>query len=147
VADLGRLWKWAVWTPDLGDNLQQERPFFLRVKTGLTKIDFAGYTAALDAYWKAERTSDALHALVSPFVEMGDEPLRVDGNPVDGLRGYVELLFSLGSAELREELTYSVIHFNSAGGTQALFYGRLSGGSAFTAEPNAGRAALPKASR
>lgn len=147
MADLGRLWKWAIWTPDLGDNLQQERPFFLRVKSGLTKVDVAGYTEALEAFWRGERSVEKLHALVSPYVEMGDEPLSANGVPVVDLRAYIELVMSLGDAGLIEALTYSVLHFNSARGTTALFFERLSGGSAFTTEPSAGRAAPPKASR
>ncbi len=139
MAELGRLWKWATWVPELGDNAQQPRPFFLRVKTGLTKLDVAAYAEALDAYWKAS-TSDSLFALVSPFVEMGDEPLSANGSPVTGLRAYVDLLFTLGSEELRTELGYSVLFFNSVRGTSALFFARLSGGSAFTTEPT-GRAA------
>ena len=139
MADLGRLWKWATWTPDLGDNLQQAKPFSLRVKSGLSKLDVAAYSESLSAHWSTG-TADSLFALVSPFVEMGEEPLSANGAPVADVRAYVDLLFTLGSEELRAELAYSVLHFNSVRGTSALFYERLSGGSAFTAVPT-GRAA------
>src|SRR5687768_12435301 len=103
--------RWERYVPALGNNRELEKPFFLKVRAGLTKPEFEAYREAERAFWRrqaqgeaetpaaenveaalegattpAESPLDMLEKALARVVEMGTEPLSVNGVAVTTLR-------------------------------------------------------------
>lgn len=122
---------WVKYIPTLGDNKTQPAPFYLRVKSQLTKVEHAEFHERM----RAGKVDDvaSLLAVFGPVVQMGDEPSSIDGAPLTSLEGYLGLVAEENGGGLYMELLGAVAHFNGVSGNSALFSERLSGGTAFTA--------------
>lgn len=120
-------WRWEKYVPTLGDNRLQEKPFFLRVKAGVSKAQFQTF---MDA--QGGSAIEAWVAMLGDLVEMGTEPLTVNAGPVDTLEKYIALGLDQPSGEILSELVGAVVWHNTVAGTQASFSARLSGGNPFT---------------
>lgn len=181
MPSLTQTWKFEIFCPDLGNNRTCVPPFYFRVKSGLSKLEYRAFcrrfidvmremgapsVPALDAEGKPLFNEDGTPKLVEKeesaaetearvarelaafadclgqAMEMGSEPLQIEGKPVATLAEYVALVASLrtGVAHLME-LFDAVVHFNSTEGARALFSGRLSGGVGGTRTPRASGAA------
>lgn len=145
---------WHRFAPALGENREQSKPFLLKVRVGLTKPELAAYSEKLRAVQESSATAtegksddtvvDEYVQLLDGLVEMGEEPLVVDGKPITTLRDYLLLCLTVAGYGPLIEVYHSVIYWNSVRGAREVFYARLSGGAATT--PAAG-AAAPTASR
>lgn len=125
---------WEKYVPTLGDNKTQERPFFLMVKSGLTRTQFEGLLEKVGEFRnKKDNSPEALVGLFGDLVKLGDEPLSVDGEPIKDLLGYMRLVASQVATPLLVEMVGAIRHFNSVEGVQEAFFARLSGGQAFIA--------------
>lgn len=135
--------------PDVMDNRKQEAPFYLKVQTGLTKVQVQAFAEAYVALLHKGATGPDLLELVRPFVAMGEEPLDVlteagETKRLGTLDEYAAWLNTLSTMEPWLEMVKAVQHFNSVEGTAQVFYERLSGGEVFTLVQSA---ATPKAGR
>lgn len=144
MADLTRTYRWERFIPNLGDNRDQPRPFYLELASGLTKEQLAVFAEGFQKMDTKEGL-DGLSAHYAPFVRMGEEPLVFAGKAYPTLRDYFELLFSMAGGFNSLELTHTLADFNSAAGTRRLFFERLSGGSPGTGNPNSAPSATRRA--
>lgn len=113
-------WRWAQYAPSIGDNKTLERPFYLRIKADLPKEQLAAF---FDALAKAGSAED-WHAVFDGIVELGDEPLTLDGREVTDLRTYLD---AVALTPYLMELVGAIRHHNSLDGARASFSERLSG--------------------
>lgn len=124
-------WRWERFVPNLGNNREVDKPFWFRIKSGLSKVQLAAFEksmADIRTTPDADVTPELLASVFSGLVEFGDEPLVVDGAAVTTLDGYFGVMLGLTSYEPFIELGHSVVELNSLSGTRTLFYERLSGG-------------------
>lgn len=136
-----QLWKWKQYLPNLGGNLDEEKPFFLRLKSGLPKAEFVAWA---DRWGKAiaSESVEEITAVLGEVTEMGSEPLTVNGQPISALRDYVELAMAQSNYALILEVGEAFGAFNRFGTeTQVDFSARRSGGSFST--PTAPKTAAP----
>lgn len=155
MANLTRLHRWERLVPDLGDNRELERPFFLEVAAGLSRErrEAAGiavreaYDASVGEGGKLDFAALAKHAAaaLADIVRLGAEPLTVDGQPITSLEEYLLLVLAAPGAPNYVEIVQSVSEFNSAEGNLALFFARRSGGASTTPDQSAAKAAAPMA--
>ncbi len=150
MANLDNLIRWQRFEPDIGENRQQKRPFYVKLAVGLTKPDLKRLSEAVEDR-SAPRADDAppltddetqaaleqraekLAAALSEFVRLGDEPLTVNGEAIDTLPKLLKLYARIaGGSVAMLELSMALRWFNTAGGQTQLFFGRLSGGFAST---------------
>jgi hypothetical protein len=145
VANLDNLIRWQEFRPDLGENRNLARPFYVELAVGLTKPDLQRLAEALDTLSKTEVTEGAdpvahnearaekLAGALGEWVRMGPESLTVNGEAIDTLPKLLKLYarVSAGSVAMLE-LATALRWFNSTGGTTQLFFERLSGGSVST---------------
>ena len=138
MPDLSRTWTWAEYTPDLGDNRQQPKPFFFKVKSCLTKDELKALSDRLVALDTSADDFIAKWAeAFKDLVELGDEPLTIQRRPVQNLAQYAAEVVQLsGGHAFLLELQDALMHFNSWQGQRELFYARRSGGTAFTPGPS-----------
>jgi hypothetical protein len=141
MPELKRTWRWETYLPDLGENRECDRPFFVKVKTGLTKEELREWAEKWAALDPETATVDAVHDILAGAVEMGEEPLAIQGKPIAGLREYCHAVAEVAGLAHLHELAEAVQWCNSVHGARALFYGRLSGGIASMASHRASRAA------
>lgn len=144
MADLQR-WRWKPYAPNLGNNLEQERPFLLRLKAGLSKLFIADWLERWGAAVKA-RESATMAVVLSEVAEMGPEPLSIDGKPIATLQDYVELCLDEPDEPLIYELSGAFRVVNCVIGQQADFSARLSGGNFTIPATSPGTAAPPSGS-
>ena len=153
MADLTRTHRWESFVPDLGDNRAQPKPFFLLIASGLTKENLRAFHASLDALGArmVEVADDAARIdawaeVFAPYVQMGDEPLVIDGKPIATLRDYLALLLVEVQGQYNTiELSLALADYNSFQGTRRLFFERLSGGPLSTPALSSEKAAPPRA--
>jgi hypothetical protein len=142
MADLKRQPRWARFEPDFGDNLQlpPDERFYFEVQAGLTKEEMKATLERLAAETGAapetpEGIAKAFAKAFEGLVQMGREPLTVEGKGVGSLEEYLRLCIELhadnGGFHL-EELSATFRRINSFTGARALFYARPSGGGAST---------------
>lgn len=151
MADLKSASRWERYVPNLGENRELERPFFLRVRTNLTRVELGEYLGRYEEFIKVDQDDPVAFARVfEGIVEMGSEPLSINGQAVAGLDGYIGVLIGLTGVDLILELVEEVSRLNSVKGTRELFFARLSGGRSGTgpaapgtAEPSNGSATSP----
>ena len=122
------LWHWEKYVPTIGENATLEKPFYLRVKVGLTKAEFTNVMGKLSE----SKTADDVSAAFSVCFELGDEPLNVNGAPISSMLDYVKIAESQRNADLIAEMIWTLGNFNSVEGRRLTFSERLSGGSAST---------------
>lgn len=142
MANLTRTHRWARYVPDLGDNRELERPFFLRVASGLTLEELAAFEQQLVDLGMiggegVATFANRLAAWLQPYVLMGEEPLSVKGQPVASLAEYLALTLSVAGHDALIELFTVVRDYNSVGPKAQLFSGPPSGGNGTTALPPA----------
>jgi hypothetical protein len=138
MASLTRTWKWERYEPNLGDNREQPEPFFLKVKSGVTRDELRGFEEriAAAAEMPTEEQKRAALALFSEFLEWGAHALVLGERRVASLAEYLEFLDTLvDGGTLVAELAWAIRWHNSVRGTRANFFERLSGGTAYTASP------------
>lgn len=135
MAELKRTFRWQPYVPEIGENRDLEKPFFLEVAVGLTreKVDELARLGSELMGKKYEPDSldqqlDDLTKMFEPFVRLGAEPLLVNGEAVKDLRGYLALCAKMPDLVNILELPMAVRMANTLGGTQELFFERLSGG-------------------
>ena len=134
------LWRWAIYRPALGNNLDLERPFFFRVKAGLSKVAFADWSDRWrDAF--AKQDAGGLAALMGEVAKLGDEPLTVNGEAVDSLEKYAALGIDQPGHDVLLDFFGAMLAHNSWQGSRAHFSERLSGGSFTTPATSPGTAA------
>lgn len=131
MASFDSLARWEKYVPTLGNNHELSQPFYLRVAAGLTIEELRGLRERVDAL-TAGATAAQTSAVFAGVVQMGGEPLVVDGAPVDTLEKYLELVAHQRGGDLLGELLSTLFHLNSTAGAQELFSARLSGGSRTT---------------
>lgn len=146
MANLTRLFRWEKFVPDLGDNKEQPKPFFLEVASGLSIIERQDVGNALKVAMeelKDDFTTDAYAAraavALQDVVRMGPEPLTVKGAPVASLEEYFRLVLPFPGAPNWFEVLRAVTDSNSSEGAKALFFARHSGGSVGTPAPSAAK--------
>lgn len=130
MPDLKTLGRWEKYVPNLGDNREQEKPFFLLVQADLTIQAYSAFLGRFQA-WLETPGDEPVSTFVGVFdglVKMGSEPLSINGEPVTDFPGYVKVLLSLTGIDLVLELVQVIRHYNSVEGTRELFFERLSGG-------------------
>lgn len=136
-----RAWKWERFVPDIGDNRAQERPFFFRIKSGISKVEFRDFLQRVTQMKTGgENALETIMAVFTDLVELGDEPLSINGVEVKTLSEYFERISENLNAQPYFELLGAVKDFNSLEGTRSLFFERLSGGTASTVTPATARA-------
>ncbi len=147
MANLTRTYRWLRYIPDLGDNRELPKPFYLELTSGLTKLALAGFYERLRVWSEekhegAEAFVEATTALLSPHVRMGAEPLSLEGRPITTLREYIAMgLDVLGESPVLE-LVRMVREYNELGeGPKLVFFERPSGGTSTTPIPSTERAA------
>lgn len=137
MPNLTRTYRWMRYVPELGDNREQPKPFFLRVASGLPLTKLAeleeGFTSLTRDWANPEELANHLALLLSPYIHFGDEPLSVEGKPVETLGAYLELVIGLAGHQAFLELFETLRSYNTFTPKDALFSGRPSGGSASTA--------------
>lgn len=137
MANLTRTYQWQRYVPDLGDNRELPRPFFLRVASGLSLVQLAELETGfkgLDRPWESTAELAAhLALLFAPYVVFGDEPLTLEGKPIETLQGYLELIIGLAGQRAFLELFETIRSYNTFTAKDALFSGRPSGGNGTTA--------------
>lgn len=139
MASFDSISRWERYVPTLGNNRELEQPFFLRVKASMTRPEYEAFESRLK---EAPATAEGFATVFAGLVELGAEPLNVNGKPIDSIPAYLELACEQPSGELLMELTGAVRYHNSVTGAREAFFARLSGGSAFTARaPGAAGAA------
>lgn len=111
MADL-TLWHWEKYAPSIGANRNLPSPFYLRIKAGIPK---ARLRQLLDG--KAT-TADEWHAAICDLVEMGEEPLVLDGRPVNGLTEYLAMALEQSGGAILSELIGAIIWHNSVAGAK-----------------------------
>lgn len=154
MPNLDSLIRWQPYAPDLGENRESKRPFYVELAVGLTKADLAQLGESVSALAeepadaanenKGARTEDEMRArleadadtlarALTPWVRLGKEPLSVNGEAVDTLPKLLRLYTRIsGGAVAMLELATALRFFNTAGGKTQLFFERLSGGSVST---------------
>lgn len=139
MVDLKR-WRWKPYAPNLGNNLEQEKPFTLRLKAGLAETVFSDWT---ERWVEVVKTKDAaaMASILSEVAEMGPEALAVEGVPVATLEDYLRLCLDEPDQPLVIEVTGALRTLNCIIGQQADFSARLSGGSFTTPSASPGTAA------
>lgn len=156
MAEISRTFRWQRFVPDLGDNRDLPKPFYLEVAVGITREQLDQLLAAgkelhekayVDGPAGVVAAVDDLAKMLSPFIRMGKEPLVVDGKTVASLRDYLELCASMPNLVNALELPMAVRFCNQLGGDQELFFERLSGGFSSTPAPNGARAGSQGAAR
>lgn len=148
MADLKSASRWEKYVPNIGENRDLPKPFHLRIRSNLTRVELGEYLQRYEAYAAKKEHQDEAAEFAAVFegvVEMGDEPLSIRGQPVEGLRGYFGVLLGLTGVDLVLELVEEVARRNSVKGTQELFFERLSGGRSGTG-PAPGTAAASSGS-
>lgn len=154
MAELKRLWRWERFEPDLGDNRELERPFFLEIAVGLTKLQLQELRDALDQSRErpvpegvspAEAHAAVLAELLEPYVRLGAEPLHANGKQVQSLGEYLALCAQLVDTANLMEVMLAVRQANSMSGEKSLFFERLSGGFTSMGSPRNGKAGNQRA--
>lgn len=141
MADLQRTYRWLRYVPDLGDNRELPKPFFLELTSGLTTVEMVEFHRRVSEWGKAKHETledfvEATFRLLEPHVRMGKEPLSLRGKPVPTLKDFVALgLEVLGESPVLELLRV-VREYNELGGPKVLFFGPPSGGSTTTPSPS-----------
>lgn len=154
MPNLTRTWTREKYVPNIGDNRDFEKPFFFWVKSGLTKVELEELGLQLNVALGPPRPVDAKKEdpdppsdwkawaeAISTAVEMGTEPLSLNGKTIGSVGEYVEavLLLGIGGAELAA-MQDAVFHYNSVVGARMLFFERRSGGTGFTPALSAAKA-------
>lgn len=152
MANLSSLIRWQPYVPDIGDNVQQKRPFYVEVAVGITKAELLALDKAQEKRPGEDLPEDAteeqkleahlvhLSKTLDPFVRMGKESLHVGERHVRTLYDLLKLYSEMAGGEVAMlELASAVGWFNSAGGRTQSFYARLSGGSASILSPPSGK--------
>lgn len=143
MANLETLIRYQRFAPDLGANRELEKPFFVELAVGMTKLQLKALADTVDTVdEKATGMGDEEyleHAVkkmadaLAPYVKMGTEPLVVNGKRIETLSELLTLYATLASGPAAMlELSTALRWFNSIGGATALFFERLSGGSVST---------------
>lgn len=125
--------RWERYIPALGDNKEQQRPFFLRIRAGMTKTEYDAFLRR----WKdwIDARVDSAETLATVFegvLALGDEPLSIAGAPMADLAGLLGLLLTQLDGAVLHEIFGAIRWFNTVEGQQELFYERRSGGDGFT---------------
>ena len=116
-------WRWALYAPSIGNNKELERPFYLRLKADLPQ-------GRLDEFFqKLRQGGEDWHQAFDGLVEMGDEPLSLDGRPIEDVQSYLQ---AIATTPLLHELVGALQFHNSLNGVAASFSERLSGTSPTT---------------
>jgi hypothetical protein len=148
MANLTRTFRWERLVPDLGDNKEQPKPFYLEVASGLSILERQDVGTALQAAFvelQDDFTTDAYAvkaaSALSGVVRLGAEPLTVAGVPVATLEEYFKLVLPFPGSPNWFEVVRALTDFNSADGSKALFFARHSGGPVGIPAPSAAKAA------
>lgn len=139
MADLSSK-KWARYEPSLPGNaeLPEAQRFYLEVAAGLSVIEYAAASDGFFSEWRATETDDKtigarLAKHLGPFVRFGAEPLTLDGEVVDDLARYLQVISEQRAAPLVIELIGCFGYHNSYEGQRELFSVRSFGGTTGTA--------------
>lgn len=147
MAKLEYLHHWAKYVPDIGNNRELEKPFYLEVATGLSfeRLERAKkeLKELADLGLSPKDFAARTAAIFDGMVRMGAEPLEVGGTPVPGLAEYLEMVVAHAGVGYLEVMK-TVYRFNSVGEADRLFSERHSGGTASTPVQSAAKAGAPK---
>ena len=108
MPDLKRVWKFERYEPTLGDNRKSDRPFWLKVRSGMTKQALADLLERLGGLTENSTAAEAAAVFVDaegPILEMGDEPLSVQGVAVPDIQSYIALVTDLATGARQKYAT------------------------------------------
>ncbi len=140
--------RWEKFVPNIGDNKALERPFFLRIKAGMTKVEFKAFVDRwLEWVGTKGHPPEGFAAAFEGVVTFGDEALVVEGDPINGLADLARVAMGRMLEDgFAIELAGAVRWLNAVEGEQELFFERLSGGAGFTSRMAPRTAAAPDGS-
>lgn len=138
--------RWEQFVPSIANNREEQKPFFLRVHAGLTRPEYDAFREKERAFWarladeeidpalagQPGCAAELLDNAVTGVVELGSEPMTINGTAITAMRQLADLFVLQRGYELAMEMLGAVAWHNSFNGAKELFSARLSGGRAFT---------------
>lgn len=149
MPSLTRSFRWERFIPDLGDNREQEKPFFIEIASGLSILErkdvvdavrvaqTSSYTEGMGPEEYLKASAPVVATALQGIVRMGSEPLTVGGKSITSLAEYLEFVLAFPGSPNWFEILKAIVDFNSADGARALFFARHSGGLSGIPDPSA----------
>lgn len=146
--DLAFTHRWRRLVPDIGDNQKAPKPFFLEVAEGVTNARMLEFREARKRFGEGatpkkgddgklvhptrESLVPLMKAVVEGLVRFGDEPLKINGQPIQTIDDYLLVVACSENFYLWFELEGTIDKLNSIAGGMELFWQRQSGSPSTT---------------